>query len=461
MQPMVPEQQPTPVPFFPDTAFMTEEPSDLAPLPSTPDLDPPGADRLGLTREEIEQFRESGYLIKRGLIPEKDLAPFVDLWWQQRPVLEAGIKRDDPGTWIDPGRHWPEENRWGLLDNWMGDQPWPSSAITGSQKVGATPGYSLVRQPHRLTLNQSGNDVWRWHGIGHDPEFVSATSAHPNVLHMAELLMGGPVKRPWRNRGVYSVFPNGERAPESRLGCHLDQNMTELAVVTYLSDVPPEGGGFTIWPTSPQRFYPTSEQAMHWVPTEDSDKVMDEVKRDVQPLEFAGKAGDVIFCYGLLAHSPGIHRGTNLRMAVIQDLARVRPRTHIRWTALGPDGGGPLINCDMDGRFVLDPDSDDDPADGNLPVINQWIMDPNEFAVSRHPPAADMFADWNLGQRPAAGFVVAEPPWWEKYNLPLMPAGTPRGGGGVPAVPLSSIADFEGDRVWRARSRANDWMRRS
>ena len=67
----------------------------------------------------------------------------------------------------------------------------------------------------------------------------------------------------------------------------------------------------------------------------------------------------------------------------------------------------------------------------------------------------------NVGQRPAVGFVVEEPPWWEKYELPLMPAGTARGGGGVPAVPLSSLASYEGDGVWRARLRANDWMRRN
>ena len=71
-----------------------------------------------------------------------------------------------------------------------------------------------------------------------------------------------------------------------------------------------------------------------------------------------------------------------------------------------------------------------------------------------------MFREWNLGRRPVEGNVVDEPAWWEKYDLPLMPtAGMPRGTGGMPAVPLSDIAEYGGDGTWRATSRANDWMR--
>ena len=61
---------------------------------------------------------------------------------------------------------------------------------------------------------------------------------------------------------------------------------------------------------------------------------------------------------------------------------------------------------------------------------------------------------------PVEGKVVDEPPWWEKYDLPLLPSGdVPRGGGGTPAVPLSKIAHYEGEGIWRVDSRANDWMR--
>ncbi len=70
-----------------------------------------------------------------------------------------------------------------------------------------------------------------------------------------------------------------------------------------------------------------------------------------------------------------------------------------------------------------------------------------------------MWADWNLGKKPVVGDVVDDPVWWEKYELPMLPVRAPRGGGGTPAVPLSSIATYEGNGVWRARNRRNDWVK--
>lgn len=80
--------------------------------------------------------------------------------------------------------------------------------------------------------------------------------------------------------------------------------------------------------------------------------------------------------------------------------------------------------------------------------------------MSTVPPKADMWEDWNLGKRPVLGDVVDEPPFWAKYELPLAGPTAPRGGGGVPAVPLSSIAIYEGNGRWRARHRGNDWLRK-
>ena len=435
----------------PESAFSTRQPAALEPLPTTPDQDLPGANKPGLTKQEIEHFREFGYVIKRGLISPDTFSDIIDLWWQQPPVLAAGLKRDDPGSWKTPGRHWPQENRWGLAHNWMGHGPWPGPE---DPRKGADTGERVGRVPYKLTRD-IGNDVWRWHGIGHDPEFVNVTSAHPAVLNMAELLMGGPVKRPWRNRGIYSIFPRDADYPPTRLGPHMDQNMTEMMVVTYLDDVPPRGGGFTIYPTSAQRLYPTSEQAMNWLATDASRVAMDDIKAHVQPVEFCGKAGDVLFCHGLTVHSAGIHEGSGIRMAVIQDFNRVRARSHMRWTAAGKHGG-PRVNCDMDGIIAFPMDGDDDPEDGMREVTNQWIMDVNEFVLDKVPPGHELFHDWNIGQRPTRGHVIEEPAWWDRYDLPMLPTGdVPRGGGGTPAVPLADIAEYIGQGQWQVTSRAS------
>lgn len=448
------DQERAPRPKDPETALSTESPPALRPLPITPDLDPPGADQLGLSPAEIEQFRTQGFVIKRGLIPRSTFEPFIDLWWRQPPVRRAGLTRDQRG-WTAPGRHWPKENRWGLADNWMGNGAWPSR---DDERPGASVGERVGRLPYKLTRDRS-NDVWRWHGIGHDPGFVEATSAHPRMLYMLETLLGGPVKRPRRNRGIYAVFPLDPEGSASQLGPHMDQSMTEMSAVTYLEDVPPNSGGFTIYPTSPQLLYPTSAQALNWVATERSRAVMDHIKSEVQPFEFTGQAGDTIFCHGWVVHSAGIHETDRIRLAAIQDFNKVRERSHMRWTAAGKNGG-PRVNCDMDGVFRFSEDSYDDPADGYREVTNQWIMDSNEFVLAREAPYDDMFREWNLGQRPVEGNIVDEPAWWEKYDLPLLPtAGMPRGTGGTPAVPLSNIAEYRGDGTWRVTSRANDWMR--
>ena len=65
----------------------------------------------------------------------------------------------------------------------------------------------------------------------------------------------------------------------------------------------------------------------------------------------------------------------------------------MRWTAAGKHGAE-RISCDMSGVFTFPLDNDDDPADGDREVTNQWIMDSNEFVQSRHSPLDDMFAEW-------------------------------------------------------------------
>ena len=446
---------PIPPTYDPESAFITKQPPVLPSVPLTSEQDPPGADQLGVTPDEISQFREQGFVVKRGLIPPETFKPFHELWWQQPPILEAHLHPDKPNTWVSPGRFWPKGNRWSLGKNWMGENRWPNS---DELRDGADTGERVGRLPHKLTRD-IGNDVWRWHGIGHDPEFVRATSAHPNVLYMVETLLGGPVKLPHRNRGIYSIFPRLPEDPTPRLGPHMDQNISEMQVVTYIDDVEPRSGGFTIYPSSPQLLYPTSAQAHNWVTTNASIEAMDYIKTQIQPVEICGKAGDVIFCHGWVVHSAGIHEGDRVRKAVVQDFNRVRRRGHMRWTAAGKRGGD-RINCSMAGVFEISSEKDDDPEDGLREVTNQWIMDNNEFVESREPVFDDMFKEWNLGERPVEGHVVNERPWWRKYNLPLLPTNSiPRGGGGTPAVPLSSIANYEGDGRWRVISLANEWMR--
>ena len=131
------------------------------------------------------------------------------------------------------------------------------------------------------------------------------------------------------------------------------------------------------------------------------------------------------------------------RKKLLQDINKVRERGPMRWTVAGKGEGegAKRRSCDLDGLIRLPTnDPTDDPADGEREATCQWIKDSNEFMAARHPPSEepDLYAHWNLGRVPVVGNVVDEPPWWEKYELPMLPsAAGMRGGGGCPAVPLS------------------------
>ena len=92
------------------------------------------------------------------------------------------------------------------------------------------------------------NNIRKMGGLGKEQRFVAATSAHPAVMETVRLLLGGQVKRPASNRGIYSIFPSS--APGGSLGPHHDNNPFELGGVIYMSEVGKRCGGYTVWPGS-------------------------------------------------------------------------------------------------------------------------------------------------------------------------------------------------------------------
>eukprot|EP01045_Picozoa_sp_COSAG04_P007388 COSAG04_NODE_385_length_15323_cov_3.045586_9_plen_201_part_00 len=137
----------------------------------------PGAFGIELTPDEIEQFRTQGWIVKRGLIPKEELAPWVETAWNKVESI-APVSRDDPESWLDPA------TRWAITQNKNGER---SQSADGEL---------------------SANSEWRWHHVGHDEAFLAATSAHPNVLRVVESLCGGPVRVPNRNRGCARSQPS-------------------------------------------------------------------------------------------------------------------------------------------------------------------------------------------------------------------------------------------------------------
>lgn len=249
---------------------------DIFPQSHGPELDvePEAARQMSLSEREIAFFKEFGYIIKRGLIPAEDLRPWVDNFWDE--IVPPGVDRSDPATWIDPAH----TEGWG-----------PSAeTIAESERMVNIMG----RPPNRAYPVSYGDANINWTQIGGQPDFVDVTCAHPNVLRTVQALIGGPVKRPHRNRGTYVHFPRQE---VGRLGPHNDTMPAELFGMVYLSDVPPRSGGTTIWPTSPQRLWSCleSEHRCGFNPNEKYSSEFGAILDEVKPTEFVGATGDVIF----------------------------------------------------------------------------------------------------------------------------------------------------------------------
>jgi hypothetical protein len=411
----------------------------LPPRTQWPADDPPCAAEAGLTPADVAFFVEHGYLIKRGLIPAEVLAPWLERLWEAAPEAMM-VRRHDPASWVDPAERW--------LSSTAGGGPFTAD------------GRSTSRAPHHLTPNSQ----WRAHALGHDPGFVAATSARPEVLSLVEGLLGGPLRRPTRNRGIYSIFPRPGFAaqPEAMLGPHLDQVPMELGGVVYLAPVGRQSGGFTVWPGSHRALYAASADAVNFVPNEGYLDAAAAVKAGTEPVEFAGGAGDVVLTHPFLMHSTGVNTSAAIRHAAILDFNKVHEdRRTLMWEIVAGDdptvgappgtrpeessrpgrnaqsvaeasrGAGQPAKASAEGERLrragqahsrIEPDGSVElPAEaGERRAVVRWHHDCMEWAPAL-APAADMGAGWNLGRERARGAVVEEAPWWEKHGMPLPP----------------------------------------
>ena len=165
--------------------------------------------------------------VKRGLIPAADLQPFVDEFWD---TLRGPFSRDDPLSWQDAGSKWDNGATQG------------SGYGEAARTAGGLP-------TTRELDDYRPNNIRKMGGLGKEQRFVAATSAHPAVMETVRLLLGGQVKRPASNRGIYSIFPSSSASGGS-LGPHHDNNPFELGGVIYMGEVGQRCGGYTVWPGS-------------------------------------------------------------------------------------------------------------------------------------------------------------------------------------------------------------------
>jgi hypothetical protein len=237
------------------------------------------------------------------------------------------------------------------------------------------------------------------------------------------------------------------------LGVHNDFQPFELFGFIILEDVSPKSGGTCIWPTSPHRLYECvdHEQSYGFHPNEAYGPTLAMTLEEVSPVEFVGKAGDVMFLHPQMLHSAGIHSATQgsgqLRIATVMEWQRARPEGQrtLMWTlndgsralpALDPAkamdqqptgffasgngaGNGSLTNVRSDRSFAPALDGRDPASEADQEVYIIHHHDAAEFLPGPAvPKPGDMWQNWafnsNADEPPN---IVDELPWWERHNI--------------------------------------------
>ena len=122
-----------------------------------------------LTHEDIEFFKNEGYLIKREVLNPELMERARCRLWEGAP---EGRVRENPDTWVGPFK--PEEEN---EEN------------------------SNRRKGFRWNYREPGGEDW----------MVKLLATDPNVWHMAEQFLGeGNLVEPARVRGIYCTLPYGD-----------------------------------------------------------------------------------------------------------------------------------------------------------------------------------------------------------------------------------------------------------
>lgn len=221
------------------------------------------------TRQEIEHFKEHGFVRKPNVVDRELLTRAADRFYD-----EIGLDRNDPQSFIN-------------------------AAPQGNLKVTSHPDI-------RATLTDSPLQKMCEELVGHELEVHNHTFAKP-------------------------VFPTGR--PQSEWAHpahgHLDGyarpgvvHSFTIAVTVNVNDVQPRSGAFTVWPGTHRHAY----EYFRTHPLLDGLKAFQDRHGNFvdlpEPVENPGPAGSTVFWHHLLMHAAGNHHGTEVRMACVSRFAR-------------------------------------------------------------------------------------------------------------------------------------------
>ena len=320
---------------------------------STPNIKPIES----LTTDQIDQFKRDGFLVLKGILDPELCRQARDEMWEVIQAHLPRMKRDDPSTWGPITeeenaklRHRPEGGGdpyfsgnahrytvrngaselmlnlapralWGVAEQLLGKGTvvWPA----GLDESGYTTGPCFMCDDAVGGLNSHVGDTM---GLPSEGTFTTEPA-----LRLPET---GPV---WLNgqgtRGLYCTLPNSpSHAPEYR-GAHSDgacYGRWRLQMSAYISDVPPNSGGFMVWPGSHSRIWPEQWKAFkegekhtdkHLAVRKAggyTDPVIGEIKADTEPFDCHGPTGTAVLWHTKILHIAGQNASNDvIRQATI------------------------------------------------------------------------------------------------------------------------------------------------
>lgn len=311
-----------------------------------------------LTPNQIEQFKRDGYLVLPGALDPDLCRQTRDEMWKTTATGLPRMKRDDPSTWTpitdeestvlsvrpkvggDPyfhgkGHRFSVRNGaeelllnlapralWSVAEQLLGKDTvvWPA----GLDKSGGTTGPCFMSDDAVGSLvSHLGREVTEW------PE-KGTFKTEPEL----RLPKTGPV---WINgqgtRGLYCTLPGSPSPGPDFKGAHSDgpcYGAFRLQMSAYIDDLPPASGGFTIWPGSHTRIWPAQFEAFHEgeLHTDKhlevrkaggyTDPVIQQIKKDTEPVDTYGPAGTVVLWHTKILHIAGQNTSSDvIRQATI------------------------------------------------------------------------------------------------------------------------------------------------
>jgi hypothetical protein len=188
------------------------------------------------------------------------------------------------------------------------------------------------------------------HQFGNTEPFIDCLPRRMRPI--AEQLLGREVVRPvvgvpincanWgterggglHGAGMYGTMPmvegdNAEQGEQRRcetnavgapkLNNHVDGLACNLGCVGYIDDVPPDGGGFAIYPGSHRRMHHCFNHAYSVTKNERYAEVARRCQLFQKPMVFEGQCGDVIIYHHRMFHSATQNFSSRIRLALFYD----------------------------------------------------------------------------------------------------------------------------------------------